>query len=227
MKILLIEDDFDLAENIIDYFEIQNYKVDYTDSGESALEFLHENRYDIIVLDINLPGIDGFEVCRKIRAKMHLNVPIIMLTARSMLLDKLEGFESGADDYMPKPFELPELKMRINALHRRASQKMAMQFCVEDLVVVPEKGTVTRQGKSIVLTPICFAILLKLMENYPGFVSKEELEYAVWKDDPPMTNALKVHFFNLRQAIDKPFDKHLLYNIRGRGYAISPRDLKC
>ncbi|XOB66159.1 response regulator transcription factor [Deferribacteres bacterium DY0037] len=224
MRILLVEDDVDLAENIIEYFQIQNCNTDYAMSGEAALELLHDYQYDAIVLDINLPGINGFEVCKVIRMKMHMNVPIVMLTARSMLEDKLEGFESGTDDFLPKPFELAELKMRILALHRRASQGMAMKFCIEDLCVDPDNGTVTRSETPIILPPICFTILLKLIEKFPGIATKEELEYAVWKDEPPMTDSLKVHFYTLRQMVDKPFGKQLLYSIRGRGYAISSKE---
>lgn len=221
MRILLVEDDIDLAENIIDYFEIQNCMVNYATSGEAALKLLHEASYDSIILDVNLPGIDGFEVCKFVREKYHLNIPLVMLTARSMLADKTEGFQSGADDYMGKPFELAELKMRLDALHRRASSSMALKFCVEDLCVDPDRRTVMRGDKNIDLPPICFTILLKLIEKYPGIVTKEELEYAVWKDEPPMTDSLKVHFYTLRQLVDKPFGKQLLYSIRSRGYTIS------
>ncbi|ADD69372.1 two component transcriptional regulator, winged helix family [Denitrovibrio acetiphilus DSM 12809] len=223
MKILLVEDDIDLVGNIIDYLEIHNCHVDHSETGEKALEMLHKNDYDAMVLDINLPGIDGFEVCRRVRTEMYLKMPIVMLTARIMLVDKLEGFKSGTDDFLPKPFDLSELKMRLFALHRRVHQGMAIQFCVDDLYVDPENGTVIRDGDHIKLPPICFTILLKLMESYPGIVTKEELEAAIWANHPPMTDALKVHFFTLRQKVDKPYDKQLLYNIRGRGYTISTK----
>jgi len=224
MRLLLVEDDTDLAENILDYFELHGCTADYCMSGESALELLHQNHYDAIVLDINLPGIDGFEVCRLVRHKMRLNIPILMLTARTMLDDRLNGFESGTDDYLAKPFELAELKMRLSALVRRSKQGMADMFCVEDLCVNVEKGIVTRAGTRIDLPPICFAILVKLVEQYPGYATKEELEYAVWKDQPPMTDTLKVHFYTLRQLLDKPFGKQLIHGIRGRGYLISAEE---
>ena len=226
MKILLVEDDTDLAENIIDYFEIQECNVDYVTSGEAAIDLLHENHYNSIILDINLPGIDGFEVCNIVRQKMRLNIPILMLTARSMLEDKLVGFESGTDDFLTKPFELAELKIRLSAIMRRANQDMVLKFCIDDLCVDPDKGTVTRAGKVLNLTPICFTILMMMIEKFPGIATKEELEYAIWKDDPPMTDALKVHFHTLRQFIDKPFEKQLLYSVRGRGYVISAKGLE-
>jgi len=226
MKILLVEDDIDLAENIIDYLELQSDSVDYASSGEAAIEFLHSNHYDAIILDINLPGIDGFEVCKIIRLNFHMSIPILMLTARSMLADKLEGFQSGADDYLSKPFELAELNMRLESIYRRAHQNVALKFCVDDLCVDPDNGTVMRGGHLINLPPICFTILLKLIEKYPGIVTKEELEYAVWKDEPPLTDSLKVHFYTLRQLVDKPFNKQLLYSMRGRGYTISAEEVE-
>lgn len=224
MRILLVEDDLDLACNIVEYFEIHGHCIDYAKSGEASLELLHDNIYDIIILDINLPGMDGFEVCRRIRLQMHMNVPVLMLTARSMLEDKLNGFESGTDDYLPKPFELAELKMRLEALHRRASQSMAPKFSLDDLAVDSETGIVVRDGRQITLPKICYTILLTLIEKFPGIATKEELEYAVWKDDPPMTDALKVHFHTLRRLVDKPFGIQLLHSVRGRGYVISTKE---
>ncbi|QAR32584.1 response regulator transcription factor [Geovibrio thiophilus] len=221
MRLLLIEDDSDLAENVIDYFEMQGWSVDYAITGEAGLQFAQENHYDALILDINLPGINGFEVCRLLRRKLRLNMPVIMLTARTMLNDKLDGFESGTDDYLPKPFELAELKVRLEAAVRRTKHSVAGVFEVGGLSLDPENGCVTRGGKIIDLPGVCFTILRKLMEAHPGIVSKEELEYAIWKDQPPQTNALKAHFYTLRQLVDKPFDKELLHTVRGRGYKIA------
>lgn len=224
MRLLLIEDDTDLAENVLDFFELNGCTADYCSSGEAALELLHDNHYDAIILDINLPGIDGFETCSLIRHKLRLNTPILMLTARTMLDDKLTGFESGTDDYLAKPFELAELRMRLSALVRRSKQGMADLFCIEDLCVDVEKGTVTRGGTRIDLPPICYAILMKLVEQYPGYATKEEIVYYVWKDQPPLTDSLKVHFYTLRQLVDKPFSRQLIHSVRGRGYLISAEE---
>ncbi len=221
MRLLLIEDDSDLAENVIDYFEMQGWSVDYAITGEAGLQFAQENHYDALVLDINLPGINGFEVCRLLRQKLRLNIPVIMLTARTMLNDKLDGFESGTDDYLPKPFELAELKVRLEAAVRRTKNTVAGVFEVGGLSLDPENGCVMRNGKIIDLPGVCFTILRKLMEAHPGIVSKEELEYAIWKDQPPQTNALKAHFYTLRQLVDKPFEKELLHTVRGRGYKVA------
>lgn len=221
MRLLLIEDDSDLAENVIDYFEMQGWSVDYAITGEAGLQFAQENHYDALVLDINLPGINGFEVCRILRRKLRLNIPVVMLTARTMLDDKLDGFESGTDDYLPKPFELAELKVRLEAAVGRTKHSVASVFEVGGLSLDPENGCVMRKGRIIDLPGVCFTILRKLMEAHPGIVSKEELEYAIWKDQPPQTNALKAHFYTLRQLVDKPFDTELLHTVRGRGYKIA------
>lgn len=225
MKILLVEDDVDIAKNIVEYLALQGCVADFTMTGEAAIDLLHDNIYDAIVLDINLPGIDGFEVCKIIRLKMRLNIPVLMLTARSLLDDKLKGFESGSDDFITKPFELAELKVRISTLIRRANHGMALKFCIDNLCVDPDKGIVTRADQVINLPPICFNILMKMIEKFPGVATKEELEYAIWKDDPPLTDSLKVHFHTLRQLVDKPFGRQLLYNIRGRGYLISAKGI--
>lgn len=223
MKLLLVEDDLDISETIVYFLEKNGNSVDYVMSGEFALELLHDNIYDAIILDVNLHGINGFEVCSRVRNRMRLKVPIIMLTARVMIGDKAEGFESGADDYLTKPFDLEELLLRLKALTRRHRQCVTKVFKVSDLVVNPDNGIVERDGVSITLPYVCFRILVRLMENYPGFVTKEELEFDIWKDDPPMSNALKSHFYNLRMRVDKPFEKQLLYSARGRGYKIDDK----
>lgn len=225
MRVLLVEDDVDLAENIVDFFDINNFATDYTPSGENALELLHDNPYDIVILDVGLPKLNGFDVCSFLRYKLRLNTPVLMLTARTMLEDKIKGFETGADDYLTKPFELAELKMRVCALVRRSKQAVAELFCIDDLCVNIENGIVMRGGVRIELPPICFAILAKLVEQYPGYVTKEEIEYAIWKDEPPITDSLKVHFHTLRQLLDKPFKKQLIHSIRGRGYFISEKEV--
>lgn len=219
-RFLIVEDDQDIAENVIDYLESCGYGTDYAMSGELALELFRDNIYDAVILDINLQGMNGFEVCDHIRNKLRLNIPVIMLTARVMLEDKKSGFDCGADDYLTKPFDLEELMMRLNALIRRSSRKMTNIFRIDDLTLDPENGIVTRGGQELVLTHVCFRILLRLMEKSPGIVKKDELMYDIWRDDPPMSDSLKSHFYSLRQIVDKPFGKQLLHSIRGRGYKI-------
>lgn len=219
-RFLLVEDDQDIAENIIEYLESFGYGTDYAMSGELALELFRDNIYDAVILDINLQGMNGFEVCSHIRENLRLNIPVLMLTARVMLDDKKSGFKCGADDYLTKPFDLEELLMRLNALMRRSNRQVTNIFQIDDLTLDPENGIVTRAGQELVLPHVCFRILLRLMEKSPGIVKKEELMYDIWRDDPPMSDSLKSHFYSLRQIVDKPFGKQLLYSIRGRGYKI-------
>lgn len=226
MKFLLVEDDLDIAENIIEFMEGHGFDMDYAMSGELALELLKDNMYDAVILDINLHGINGFEVCSRIRRIMRLKIPVLMLTARILIDDKINGFECGADDYLTKPFDLEELLIRLKALSRRFRQCVTNVFTVSNLSLDPEKGTVERAGDSITLPHVCFRILLRLMEKSPGIVSKEELEYDIWKDQPPVSNSLKSHFYILRQLVDKPYEKQLLHSIRGRGYKIDDNHIE-
>lgn len=219
-RILLVEDDQDIAENVIDYLQSSGYGTDYAMSGELALELFRDNIYDAVVLDINLQGMSGFDVCYHIRNTLRLNIPVLMLTARVMLDDKKKGFECGADDYLTKPFDLAELVMRIRALMRRSNRKVTKIFQIDDLTLDPENGIVTRAGHELILPHVCFRILRRLMEKSPGIVEKDDLLYDIWRDDPPMSDSLKSHFYSLRQIVDKPFDKQLLHSIRGRGYKI-------
>lgn len=221
MKFLLVEDDLDIAENVIQYCERHGFLSDYAMTGEVAIALLRENRYDAVVLDVTLPGMNGFEVCTEIRKQLRSKVPVIMLTARTMLRDKMDGFEAGADDYLTKPFNIEELRLRLTALCRRASQNIADIFRVGDLSLDPDSGVVMRGDTELNLSPVAFNILKRLMEAYPNCVSREDLEYSIWKDTPPVTDALKAHFYLLRQLVDKPFGRQLLFNVRGKGYRIS------
>ncbi|ADD68936.1 two component transcriptional regulator, winged helix family [Denitrovibrio acetiphilus DSM 12809] len=222
MRFLLVEDDLDISENIVDYLEEQGCGMDYAMSGELALELLRDNLYDAVILDINMHKMNGFEVCRHIRENMRLKIPVLMLTARVMLKDKINGFKCGADDFLTKPFDLEELFFRLKALSRRYNQCLENSFQIEDLILDQEKGIVERAGEKINLSHVCFRILLRLIERSPGIVTKEELIYDIWGDQPPMSNSLKSHFYILRQLIDKPYEKQLLHSVRGRGYKIDP-----
>ena len=221
MKLLLIEDDMNLAESIIDYFTIMGHVADYAMSGTAGVEFVRDNQYDAVILDINLPDSDGFEICDFIRSNMRLDIPIIMVTSRTMLEDKISGFKSGADDYLPKPFDLSELEMRLQAVIRRVNNNLTRPFKVGDLVLDSNMRAVSRAGVQIELSPVCFSILLKLMEKSPKYVTKEELEYAVWKDEPPVTDSLKTHLYKLRCRIDTPFKTKLLHTTKKKGFRLA------
>lgn len=219
--VLLVEDHRDLAITVSDYLQNLSYIVDFAEDGLTAVNLATANHYDVIILDIMLPGLDGFQVCEQLREKAQLSVPIIMLTARDQLDDKLQGFAQGADDYLVKPFELAELEARIAVLIRRSRGEMDRQeLSVHDLVLNTRTLEVTRAGQSLKLSPTCLRILKILLRESPNIVTREALERELWGDLLPDSDTLRSHLYNLRKVIDKPFDKPLMQTIPGVGFKI-------
>lgn len=217
--VLIVEDHHDLAANLGDFLEDGGFTVDFASDGISALHLAIENIYDVIVLDVMMPGIDGYEVCRRLREEAASGVPIIMLTARDTLEDKLKGFESGADDYLIKPFEMRELEARIKSMIKRMRGEMeAGEMSIGGLSFDTKTMHVTREGQSLKLSPIGLHILRILMRESPKLVSREKIEAEIWGDDLPDSDALRSHLYNLRKVIDKPFDTQLLHTIQSLGY---------
>ncbi len=219
IDVLLVEDHADLAETVGEYLEATGYRVDYAADGLIAMHLASQNRYDLIVLDVMLPGMDGIRVCQHLREVAGLTLPIIMLTARDQLDNKLEGFSAGADDYLVKPFDLPELEARIAALLRR-HKGISNRYDVGPLTLDTETLTVTRDGQVLELPRIGFEILKLLMREHPKVVTRALLEQEVWGDDPPDSDALRSHLYNLRQIVDRPFDDALIETLPGRGYRL-------
>lgn len=197
--------------------------MDYAADGLIALHLAVTERYEAIVLDIMLPGVDGLEVCRRLRSEAKLTTPIIMLTARDQLEDKLEGFELGADDYLVKPFDLPELVARIEAVVRRG-KGLATSYEIADLSLDLDTLEVRREGTLLTVSRTGFEILRTLMREHPKVVSRVELEQALWGDDPPDSDALRSHLYNLRQSVDRPFELAMIETLAGRGYRIRSED---
>jgi DNA-binding response OmpR family regulator len=224
MYILAIEDNPDLVENLYDFFEVHGYMIDAAYDGKSGLQFVQQNIYDVIVLDLMLPDIDGVEVCQTLRAQ-GCNIPILMLTARDTLDDKVLSFNSGADDYLVKPFSLRELEVRLQALVRRVQGDVS-QAClsIADLVFNPTTLTVKRSEQRIELPPIQLKILERLMRQSPKIVSRQDIERHIWGENLPETDSLRAHLHTLRTLIDKPFSLHLLQTVRGMGYRIVEPD---
>ncbi|MEM7352780.1 MAG: response regulator transcription factor [Acidobacteriota bacterium] len=221
MYALLIEDHDDLAINICEYLEEQGFTMDVAGDGVTGLHLATVNAYDVIALDLTLPGLDGLEVCRKLRREARKSTPVLMLTARDTLENKLDGFASGGDDYLVKPFELRELEARLQALHRRANQQHAGQrLQVDDLVFDLETMEITRAAEPLCLTKAQMAVLRLLMERSPGVVTRQELERAVWGDEPPDSDTLRSHIHGVRSQVDKPFDRALLHTVHGIGYRL-------
>jgi DNA-binding response OmpR family regulator len=223
MNLLLVEDNPDLAANVVDFLEDRGHSLDIAYNGFAGLGFALENDYDALILDLMLPGIDGFEVCERLRAAGRA-LPVLMLTARDGLEDKLEGFASGADDYLVKPFALPELEARLLAIARRgqstAPGQSLQRLRIADLELDLGTRRLSRAGRTLDLPPIPMKLLEALMRRAPALVSRAELERAVWGDEPPDSDALRAHLHLLRQVIDKPFPQPLLHTVRGFGYRL-------
>ena len=218
-SILLVEDHRDLAETTGAYLEACGFLVDYAADGLTALHLAVTESFDAIVLDIMLPGVDGLEVCRRLRDDAGLTTPIIMLTARDQLDDKLAGFERGADDYLVKPFDMPELEARIEALIRR-TEGIDQRFEVGDLMLDVKTLEVTREGQPLHLSKTLFEILKILMRESPNVVTRETLERDIWGDDLPDSDTLRSHMYNLRRIVDRPFGTALIATRPGLGYTL-------
>ncbi|MGO2505836.1 MAG: response regulator transcription factor [Psychrobacter alimentarius] len=224
-KILVIEDNPDIVANIYAFFEPKGFELDNAHNGYSGLTLASNNRYDVILLDVMLPGMNGTQLCKKLREELHDKTPVLMLTARDTILDKVAGFDSGADDYLVKPFSLVELESRIKALIRRHQDSHCEQSLnVGGLCLNIEEHTVVREGKSLKLTPTGFKILQILMSASPKMVSKNELEEKVWADDIPSSDALRTHVHSVRAQVDKPFAKPMVMTVSGVGYQLIDPD---
>lgn len=224
MHVLVIEDNNDLATNVGDYLEDRGHVADFAGDGVTGLHLAVVHDYDVIVLDLTLPGMDGLEVARKLRQEARKQTPILMLTARDALEQKLTGFESGADDYMTKPFALQELGARLEVLARRGKGPQSRVLKVADLTYNLDTLTVMRGGKSIQLNPIGLKLLQALMDASPSVVTRQDLEQKVWGEELPDSDSLRVHIHGLRAALDKPFDKPLIHTRHGIGYRMVDPD---
>ncbi len=222
MRILVIEDNPDILANVLDYLSLKGFTTDCARDGLSGLHLASQNSYDLIVLDLMLPGLDGLQVCQRLRNEARSSVPILMLTARDALDDRLQGLRAGADDYLIKPFALAELVARIEAILRRTQGNRQRQLQVADLVYDLDTLEVSRQQQAIRLNPLGLKLLQVLMQKSPGVVRREALEQALWGDDSPDSDSLRSHIHQLRQAIDKPFTNALLHTVHGIGYCLKP-----
>ena len=224
-NVLLIEDHRDIAEMIVEFLEQKGFAVDYAADGVTGLHLAVTNPYDVIVLDVMLPGLDGLAVCRKLRDEARNDTPLLMLTARDTLDDKITGLGAGADDYLVKPFEIRELEARIRTLLRRHRGATAREtYTVGDLTLDTATFKVMRAGRSLTLTPIGLKLLTTLMRASPRVVSRQQLEREVWGDLLPDSDTLRSHLYTLRKIMDKPFDRPLLHTIAGAGYRLAADD---
>ena len=224
MRILLVEDNRDILANLADYLTLKGYGVDCAQDGLSGLHLAVTGHYDLIVLDVMLPGLDGYTLCRRLREETRSSIPVIMLTARDQLDDRLQGFKAGADDYLVKPFALSELAARIEAVLRRSQGNSQRVLQVADLSYDLDTLEVRRGGRRLKLNPLGLKLLALLMQRSPHVLRREALEEALWGDDCPDSDSLRSHIHQLRQVIDKPFPRPLLHTVHGLGYRLAESD---
>jgi len=222
-RVLLIEDNRDLAATLWDYLESHGFVVDHASDGMRGLHRALTEDHDLMVLDVGLPKLDGLEVCRQLRAAGR-QLPVLMLTGRDTLTDKLHGFGEGADDYLVKPFELKELLARLQAMMRRSQGGAGVVLRVADLEFEPACYRVRRAGVTIPVARAGMRLLELLMRRSPTVVSHADMELALWGERLGNPNAMRSHLHALRSAIDKPFAKHLLHSVQGIGYRLSDDD---
>ncbi|MCW8093311.1 response regulator transcription factor [Alteromonas sp. ASW11-130] len=220
LRILLVEDQQNIASNIADFMEQQGHVIDFAIRGDQGLALAMQEYYDLVILDLNLPGIDGIEVCRQLRNKAQRHIPVLMLTARDSVDDKVIGFTAGADDYLTKPFSLQELEVRCIALSRRHLLQTNDVVTIGPLRIDRKRQVVMREDTTLPLQTMGYRILVVLAEAYPQVVSRSELTYKLWGDEPTESDAIRSHIYQLRNVLDKPFSFPMLKTKHGVGFAL-------
>ncbi|GAC14248.1 response regulator transcription factor [Aliiglaciecola lipolytica] len=221
LHVLLVEDEANIAKNIAEYMEHKGHIFDFATRGDQGLDLALECFYDLVILDLNLPVMDGLKVCRALREKADRHIPILMLTARDSIDDKVSGFQVGADDYLTKPFSLQELEVRCLALSRRHRLQTSDQLRLGPLVIDRKRKSASRDGVALAVSSMGFKILTILAEAYPQVVSRSELTQKLWGDEPTESDALRSHVYQLRAVIDKPFATPLVKTIFGAGFTLA------
>lgn len=222
IRVLIVEDHVALAENLFEFFAQPRYVLDYAADGLTALHLLAINAYDVIVLDVMLPGISGFDICQRIRQDLQCDTPIIFITAKDAIDDKVAGYSRGGDDYLVKPFNLRELALRIDALARRRQPESG---ALRAGSVSFDPGTLKLRvdgGAALDLSGTAARIAEILMRAYPRFVSYEELLDDLWPHGDQEMNTLRTHVYGLRKLLQETFGAPLIKTLHGRGYRITP-----
>ena len=223
MRILIIEDDPAITANLYDYFETKGHFADTAADGVSGLHLAVTGGFDVIVLDLGLPGMDGFALCRKLREEAQNDTPVLMLTARDTLDDKLAGFAHGTDDYLIKPFALKEVEARLTALHKRHAGRVTRKALVAgDLTLDPETLQIRFGGAEVKLPPKCVRLLEVFMARPNRVFSRGELESAVWGESQETSNSLRSHLHVLRRELVQAGGYDPIENVHGMGYRLVP-----
>lgn len=222
MRILIVEDNADVVATLYSYLEPRGYVLDCAANGYGGFALMAQHEYDAIILDIKLPGLDGLALCRRLREELNNDTPVLILSACDTIDDKVAGFESGADDYLSKPFSLVEVDIRLKALVRRARGRNVGSnlLRVGDLEFNTATFEVKRAGVPIILNRTGFTILYCLMREAPKVVPREVIESELWGENPPDSDALRTHIHALRQALDKHHAFSMLRTVQGIGYRL-------
>lgn len=221
IRILVVDDNPDILANVRDFLSMKDgWAPETASTGREALERIDRSTFDLVILDVGLPDTDGMTLTRRLRPS-GFTAPILMLTARDTIDDRVEGLTSGADDYLIKPFSLRELAARVEALLRRSGANPAGRLTAGPLSLDLKTLRVEREGRDIKLNPTCLQLLRELMQQSPGIVSRRRLEAVLWQGEPPASDSLRSNLYLLRQAVDKPFDHPLIHTHPGLGWSVA------
>ncbi len=224
LKLLIVEDNLHIAKQLGDFLSGLHWQVDFANEGKLAVELASREHFDVVLLDLNLPDIDGFQVCRQIKAQAPSNVPILMLTARDAFEDKAQGFSTGADDYLTKPFDFREVALRCEALSRRQQLHIKQEIQIGALRLLVRDMRVEYANHNITLTQVGFKILLLLSQKYPDAVSRSHILHEIWGDAPPQSDALKSHIYSLRKQVESVAGYDLIRTVHNLGYQLVIHD---
>jgi len=220
LTILVVEDHPTIARQIVEFLEGLKWHTDHAATGALAIDLATREAYDVVLLDLNLPDLDGLDVCRAIKARAPRNVPVLMLTARDAFEDKARGFKQGADDYLTKPFDLRELALRCEALARRGQLHVDQRMRVGPLTLLPREKRALHNDAPMPLTLVGFKILLMLCNVYPQAVSRSALMHELWGANPPDSDALKSHIYALRKQLELAGAGNMIVTIPQLGYRL-------
>lgn len=226
IRMLIVEDHVALAENLFEYFDQHRYILDFAADGLTALHLLATNQYDVIVLDVMLPGVSGYEICRRIRTDLQCNTPVIMMTAKDQMQDKEQGFSQGADDYLVKPFNLRELELRVQALDRRHRPQRS-RLKIDALTFDPDTLEVTLESHlPLTLNGSAARLFEMFMRLYPAIVTHEQLQETFGIHREMDANTLRTHVYLLRKQLQQHFGDPMIKTIHGRGYRLQPSGIR-
>ncbi len=220
MKVLIVDDSHCMVETIADYLEMVGVTIDCAYHGEAALNMIKEHHYDVIIMDVVMPKLDGLRTVKLLRTQYYCQTPILFLTSKDTLEDKMAAFDAGGDDYLLKPFAMEELFIRLKALAIRGPRLDTGKLQFADIELDTQTETVTRAGQLLKLSRIQLKILRVLLQNGSAIVSRQKVINAVWGENSPNSDSLRSHIYGLRTALDKGFDESRLETIHGQGYRL-------